>query len=79
MPPRTRSSATTGTTTPGFFERHSNVYVYVPNLIGYARVVLAGVSLAYAFTDMRLSLAAYFLSFVCDELDGRFARKFNQW
>jgi len=63
---------------PGFFGRHANVYLYVPNLIGYFRVVLAAVSLAYAFDNMRLSLVAYFLSFVCDELDGRFARKFNQ-
>ena len=63
---------------PGFFQRHDNVYAYVPNLIGYARVILAGVALAHAFTDVRLSLAAYLLSFVCDELDGRFARKFDQ-
>lgn len=76
MPPRTRSGASSPA---GFFERHSNVYLYVPNLIGYTRVVLAAVSLAYAFDNMQLSLCAYFLSFVCDELDGRFARKFNQW
>lgn len=74
MPPKTRR----GAAAPGFFQRHDNVYLYVPNLIGYARVVLAGVSLAHAFSDVRLSLVAYLLSFVCDELDGRFARKFDQ-
>ena len=26
---------------PGFFQRHENVFVYVPNLIGYARIALA--------------------------------------
>ena len=63
---------------PGFFQRHSNVYAYVPNLIGYARVVLAAVALRVAFDDVPTSLALYLLSFVCDELDGRFARMFDQ-
>ena len=63
---------------PGFFQRHENVFVYVPNLIGYARVVLASIALAYAFEDVPFALGAYFLSFVCDELDGRFARMFDQ-
>ena len=78
MPPKTRRAGAPASATPGFFQRHDNVYAYVPNLIGYARVILAGVALAHAFTDVRLSLAAYLLSFVCDELDGRFARKFDQ-
>lgn len=54
------------------------MFVYVPNLIGYARVVLASIALAYAFEDVPFALGAYFLSFVCDELDGRFARMFDQ-
>lgn len=78
MPPKTRRAGAPASAAPGFFQRHDNVYAYVPNLIGYARVILAGVALAHAFTDVRLSLAAYLLSFVCDELDGRFARKFDQ-
>ena len=76
MPPRrTRSGSARPT---GFFQRHSNVYAYVPNLIGYARVVLAAVALRVAFDDVPTSLALYLLSFVCDELDGRFARMFDQ-
>lgn len=35
-------------------------------------------SLAVADASPALCLAAYFASFACDELDGRFARKFNQ-
>ena len=54
------------------------MFVYVPNLIGYARVVLAAIALAYAFVDVPFALTCYFLSFVCDELDGRFARMFDQ-
>ena len=82
MPPRrTRSgsapAASSGTTTR-FFQRHSNVYAYVPNIIGYARVLLAAAALRLALDDVPTSLALYALSFVCDELDGRFARMFDQ-
>ncbi|GFR41771.1 hypothetical protein Agub_g2530 [Astrephomene gubernaculifera] len=62
----------------GFFSRHSNVYIYVPNLIGYARVAAALYAFGVAFTSPVHTVAAYFLSFVCDELDGRFARMLNQ-
>ncbi|KAL6751238.1 phosphatidylinositol synthase [Haematococcus lacustris] len=61
-----------------FFLRHRNVYVYVPNIIGYIRIVCAlysfGVSLSYPVQ----CIVFYFFSFVCDELDGRFARQLNQ-
>ncbi|KXZ41301.1 hypothetical protein GPECTOR_568g603 [Gonium pectorale] len=62
----------------GFFSRHSNVYLYVPNLIGYARVAAALYAFGVAFTSPVQCVVAYFLSFVCDELDGRFARMLNQ-
>lgn len=61
-----------------FFTRHDRVYLYVPNIVGYARILLAFQAFRIAFTDVRSCLILYFLSFVCDELDGRFARKFNQ-
>ena len=108
-----------------FLSRHSNVYVYVPNLIGawcgagggsgcagrhgrwflagkpphsgavpssppahclpatrpcagYARVATALYAFAVALHSPGATVLAYFASFVCDELDGRFARKFNQ-
>lgn len=79
MPPRrTRSGSASSGSTTRFFQRHSNVYAYVPNIIGYVRVLLAAAALRLAFTDVPTSLALYALSFVCDELDGRFARMFDQ-
>ena len=80
MPAKTRRASAPAVlgSERGFFQRHENVFVYVPNLIGYARVVLASIALAYAFDDVPFALGAYFLSFVCDELDGRFARMFDQ-
>uniref|UniRef100_A0A383VZW6 CDP-diacylglycerol--inositol 3-phosphatidyltransferase n=1 Tax=Tetradesmus obliquus TaxID=3088 RepID=A0A383VZW6_TETOB len=63
---------------PGFFSRHKNIYMYLPNLIGYARILLTLGALAFAFSYPELCVGAYFLAFVCDELDGRAARSFNQ-
>ena len=62
----------------GFFERHEGVFVYVPNLIGYARIAATMYAFSVAFTSPRTCLLAYFAAFCCDELDGRFARRFNQ-
>jgi CDP-diacylglycerol--inositol 3-phosphatidyltransferase len=36
------------------------------------------VAFARAFTNVRAATVSYFLSFVCDELDGRFARRCDQ-
>ena len=52
--------------------------LYVPNLIGYARIACAAYACAVAFDDIYAFFAVYLLSYICDELDGRFARKFNQ-
>lgn len=93
----------------GFFQRHDNVLVYVPNLIGgldsklcfcscaphtvfkfatpatchidaagYVRVASAFYAFAVASTNPLAFILAYFFSFVCDELDGRFARMLGQ-
>lgn len=61
-----------------FFERHSNVYIYIPNLIGYFRVIFALLAFSIARKDPFRFVALYLASFICDELDGRFARQFNQ-
>lgn len=61
-----------------FLTRHSYIYFYVPNLIGYARIAFFIYSLWVAFSDPIVTILTYFLSFVCDELDGRVARLFNQ-
>jgi len=54
------------------------IYLYVPNLIGYARILANIVAFGECFSNKKLFTALYFVSFVCDELDGRFARMLNQ-
>merc|ERR1712078_241020 len=66
------------TNTMGFFQRHRNIALYVPNIVGYLRVVCSAAAVALAFTRPKAMLASYFVSFVFDELDGRFARLFSQ-
>ncbi|KAK3412707.1 probable CDP-diacylglycerol--inositol 3-phosphatidyltransferase 2 [Eucalyptus grandis] len=54
------------------------VYLYIPNIIGYVRVLMNCVAFAICFSNKRLFSVLYFLSFVCDGVDGWCARKFNQ-
>lgn len=56
----------------------TGVFFYVPNLIGYTRVVLSLYSLAVALTDYKASVLCYALSFTCDYFDGFFARLCDQ-
>ncbi|KAG9440638.1 hypothetical protein H6P81_020803 [Aristolochia fimbriata] len=55
-----------------------SVYLYIPNIIGYLRVILNCVAFALCFENKKLFAVLYFISFVGDGLDGWFARKFNQ-
>lgn len=54
------------------------IYLYVPNLIGYARILANFVAFGSTFTNKKLFVGLYLISFICDELDGRFARLLNQ-
>lgn len=54
------------------------VYLYVPNIIGYIRVFMNVFAFAICFSNKELFSLLYFVSFVCDALDGWFARKLNQ-
>ncbi|KAG6545610.1 hypothetical protein Mapa_012964 [Marchantia paleacea] len=72
---KTRSSQGSGSRS-GF--RSWPVYLYVPNLIGYARVLANIAAFAVCFRNKSLFAVLYLISFVCDELDGRFARMLNQ-
>src|SRR3989338_9881913 len=56
----------------------SQVYFFIPNLIGYTRIILAAVAFYYAERYYGVFFVCYGLSALMDELDGRFARKFNQ-
>ncbi|KAG6762996.1 hypothetical protein POTOM_033524 [Populus tomentosa] len=55
-----------------------SVYLYIPNIIGYTRVLMNCYAFAICFSNKWLFCALYFVSFVCDGIDGWAARKFNQ-
>ncbi|XP_065857840.1 CDP-diacylglycerol--inositol 3-phosphatidyltransferase 1-like [Euphorbia lathyris] len=54
------------------------VYLYIPNLVGYARILMNCVAFPICFSNKNIFGILYFISFVCDGLDGWCARKFNQ-
>lgn len=55
-----------------------NVYLFIPNIIGYARVALAVISFYFMPTNYVVSSWCYIISVLLDALDGHAARKFNQ-
>ncbi|XP_031381498.1 CDP-diacylglycerol--inositol 3-phosphatidyltransferase 1-like isoform X3 [Punica granatum] len=55
-----------------------SVYLYIPNVIGYLRVLMNCVAFGVCFSNKRLFSVLYFLSFVFDGIDGWCARRFNQ-
>jgi len=54
------------------------VYLFVPNLIGYSRILFLCVSGYYATTNPKNSLFFYTLSYLLDAVDGVSARYFKQ-
>ncbi|KDP29667.1 hypothetical protein JCGZ_18829 [Jatropha curcas] len=54
------------------------VYLYIPNIVGYTRILMNCFAFAICFSNKRLFCLLYFISFVCDGIDGWCARKFNQ-
>ncbi|XP_047330814.1 probable CDP-diacylglycerol--inositol 3-phosphatidyltransferase 2 [Impatiens glandulifera] len=55
-----------------------SVYLYIPNIIGYLRVLMNCYAFYICHSNKELFSVLYFVSFVCDALDGWFARRFNQ-
>jgi len=55
-----------------------NVFLFIPNLIGYTRVILAAVSLYYMSYHPRYCTLAYGLSCLLDAFDGQAARYWKQ-
>eukprot|EP00180_Rhodochaete_pulchella_P004209 Plantae.Rhodophyta-Rhodochaete_pulchella.ctg7787.p2 GENE.Plantae.Rhodophyta-Rhodochaete_pulchella.ctg7787~~Plantae.Rhodophyta-Rhodochaete_pulchella.ctg7787.p2 ORF type:complete len:208 (+),score=23.82 Plantae.Rhodophyta-Rhodochaete_pulchella.ctg7787:3971-4594(+) len=51
--------------------------LYVPNLVGYARIVLCAIALAH-FEEPRRFVLYYITSFLLDAADGYLARAMNQ-
>ncbi|KAG5672464.1 hypothetical protein PVAND_002591 [Polypedilum vanderplanki] len=56
----------------------NNVYLFIPNIIGYTRIVLAIISFYFMPTNHIISSYCYIASVLADALDGHAARKFNQ-
>ena len=56
----------------------AKVFLYVPNLVGYLRII----SLVVAFAGYQYSyiifMAGYIFSYILDQVDGMAARHFNQ-
>ncbi|RCV33405.1 hypothetical protein SETIT_7G081500v2 [Setaria italica] len=59
-------------------EKMLSVYLYIPNIIGYFRIIINFIAFAVRYSNKPLFAILYFFSFVLDGVDGWFARKFNQ-
>ncbi|THV82200.1 CDP-diacylglycerol-inositol 3-phosphatidyltransferase PIS [Aureobasidium pullulans] len=59
-------------------ENREDIFLFVPNLIGYARIILTVVSLYFMPVHPRRCSAIYVVSCLLDALDGWAARRFNQ-
>jgi len=55
-----------------------NIFLFVPNLIGYTRVILAAFSLSYMSYHPKACTALYSLSCLLDAVDGQAARRLGQ-
>eukprot|EP01119_Soliformovum_irregulare_P007278 TRINITY_DN19682_c0_g1_i1.p1 TRINITY_DN19682_c0_g1~~TRINITY_DN19682_c0_g1_i1.p1 ORF type:complete len:228 (-),score=20.22 TRINITY_DN19682_c0_g1_i1:39-722(-) len=56
----------------------SEVYTYIPNLIGYTRMIFAVIAFAFAHDNFIVFYIFYSLSALLDMADGHAARLFNQ-
>ena len=55
-----------------------DVFLYVPNLIGYTRIVCMLIAFAASLRSWKVFLVCYALAFAGDTVDGLAARKFDQ-
>jgi CDP-diacylglycerol--inositol 3-phosphatidyltransferase len=75
MPPQQKTSATTKAKPP---ITTRTIFLYIPNLIGYSRVLFALASLFYMQWHPKYCTVLYCLSCILDALDGAAARRYNQ-
>jgi CDP-diacylglycerol--inositol 3-phosphatidyltransferase len=59
-------------------DRKENVYLFVPNIIGYIRVVTAATALYIMPSHPKVCTAVYFVSCILDVFDGMAARALGQ-
>jgi CDP-diacylglycerol--inositol 3-phosphatidyltransferase len=55
-----------------------NIFLFVPNLIGFARIILAIISFYFMPTSPYVAVVCYLLSGFLDAFDGHAARMLNQ-
>ncbi|XP_018572854.1 CDP-diacylglycerol--inositol 3-phosphatidyltransferase [Anoplophora glabripennis] len=55
-----------------------NIFIFVPNIIGYARILLALVAFYFMPTNYIVATTCYVVSALLDAFDGHAARYFNQ-
>ncbi|KAL5274921.1 CDIPT family protein [Megaselia abdita] len=59
-------------------ENLENIFLFIPNLIGYGRIALAIISFWFMSTNYIISGWCYAISALLDAIDGHAARHFNQ-
>lgn len=52
--------------------------LYVPNIVGYARIVLLCIAAVHSTSKPLLSYWLFLVNFITDGLDGILARRLNQ-
>jgi len=57
---------------------HNNVFLFIPNIIGYTRILLAASSLYFMRWHPKYCTWLYIISCLLDAFDGMAARKFGQ-
>ncbi|XP_011632698.1 CDP-diacylglycerol--inositol 3-phosphatidyltransferase isoform X1 [Pogonomyrmex barbatus] len=55
-----------------------NIFLFVPNIIGFGRVILALISFYFMRTDYIIATWCYVISSLLDAIDGHAARYYNQ-
>ncbi|KAK2580111.1 hypothetical protein KPH14_012389 [Odynerus spinipes] len=55
-----------------------NIFLFVPNIIGYGRVILALISFYFMPSNYVIASSCYIISALLDAVDGHAARYFNQ-
>ncbi|KAE8225192.1 hypothetical protein CF319_g2034 [Tilletia indica] len=76
--PRSPAVSSTAATRSANLAGQENVFLFVPNLIGYARVILAALSLYYMKGNPKVCTVLYGISCLLDAFDGMAARALGQ-
>lgn len=59
-------------------ETEENIFIFVPNIIGYGRIILAFIAFYFMPTNHIIASVCYITSALLDAFDGHAARYFNQ-